>query len=125
MTSDLPFCKAARQVSSMLSAWLKSIATSQFLIAGSIESPKSHCATISISASLRAISSTVFPMRPAAPMSSTRTGELFIFAEPSLYALPLEGRGDWIAQLDAPLPEGERIKGEGLAHDIHLCRWNS
>ena len=34
--------QATRQISVMVSAWLKSIATSQFCIAGSIESPRSH-----------------------------------------------------------------------------------
>src|SRR5436190_1726438 len=106
----------------MAPAWLKSIATSQFFIAGSIGSPRSHCATISISGSSLARSATVFPMRPAAPTSNTRTGDFFIKAKPSPYPLLFEGRGDLRLHLESRSrhtlrsgsvglsPRGERIE---------------
>src|SRR6266487_3866788 len=75
----------------MAPAWLKSIAASQFFIAGSIGSPRSHCASISISGSSVARWTTVFPIRPAEPMSNTRRGDFFIKAAPSPYPLPFEG----------------------------------
>src|SRR5205823_3985919 len=82
--------------------------------------------TISISGSSLARSTTVFPMRPAAPTSNTRTGDFFIKAEPSLYPLPFEGRGDLRVHLESRSrhtlrsgsvrlsPRGERIEVRGF-----------
>src|SRR5262249_59877820 len=88
-TNALPCSKAARQISVMASAWLKSIATSQFRMADSIESPRSHRAAMSAFGSSFATSTMVLPMRPAAPISKTLTRGDFTLEEP--YLLNEEG----------------------------------
>src|SRR5438046_6739396 len=92
-------------------------------MAGSSGSPKSHCATMSIFGSALARSTTVFPMRPAAPTSNTRTGDDFMLPQPSPYPLPSKGRGDSsLTRCDvlfaSPLAEGERIEVRGSRSEI-------
>src|SRR5207253_5225310 len=75
MTSGLRCRNAAPQISSIEVELLKSIATSQFLIAGSIASPRSHCATMSILGSFLARSTIVGPF-DRAPRSASRAPEI-------------------------------------------------
>src|SRR5438067_10676436 len=81
-------------------------------MAGSIGSPRSHHATMSILGSSFARSLMVFPIRPAAPMSNTRTADDFILEEHD--PLPREGKGDcplaFVMILSSSLTEGAPIE---------------